>query len=203
MQHNESNRMATTDLEEAGLDTEGMAESTASLRQEIMALSGVDIMIDDNTFKSTYDILDELSMKWQDLTDIQQASITELIAGKRQGNIVSALMDNFDIARQTLDTALNDSEGSAERELENYQKGIEYSLEKFNASFQAMSTSFLDSDIFKGIIDSGTRLLNLLTAIGEVGGGLGAIFGTLATYFSTKGLGKHIIVKNALYCKIA
>lgn len=74
MQHNESNRMATTDLEEAGLDTEGMAESTASLRQEIMALSGVDIMIDDNTFKSTYDILDELSMKWQDLTDIQQAN---------------------------------------------------------------------------------------------------------------------------------
>lgn len=203
MQHNESNRMATTDLEEAGLDTEGMAESTASLRQEIMALSGVDIMIDDNTFKSTYDILDELSMKWQDLTDIQQASITELIAGKRQGNIVSALMDNFDIARQTLDTALNDSEGSAERELANYQKGIQYSLDKFNASFQAMSTSFLDSDIFKGIIDSGTTLLNLLTAIGEVGGGLGAIFGTLATYFSTKGLGKHIIVKNALYCKIA
>lgn len=122
---------------------------------------------------------------------------------KRQGNIVSALMDNFDIARQTLDTALNDSEGSAERELENYQKGIEYSLEKFNASFQAMSTSFLDSDIFKGIIDSGTTLLNLLTAIGEVGGGLGAVFGTLATYFSTKGLGKHIIVKNALYCKVA
>lgn len=122
---------------------------------------------------------------------------------KRQGNVVSALMDNFDIARQTLDTALNDSEGSAERELENYQKGIEYSLDKFNASFQAMSTSFLDSDIFKGIIDSGTTLLNLLTAIGEVGGGLGAIFGTLATYFSTKGLGKHIIVKNALYCKVA
>ena len=203
MQHNESNRMATTDLEEAGLDTEGMAESTASLRQEIMALSGVDIMIDDNTFKSTYDILDELSMKWQDLTDIQQASITELIAGKRQGNVVSALMDNFDIARQTLDTALNDSEGSAERELANYQKGIQYSLDKFNASFQAMSTSFLDSDIFKGIIDSGTTLLNLLTAIGEVGGGLGAVFGTLATYFSTKGLGKHIIVKNALYCKVA
>ena len=34
-----------------------------------------------NEFKSTYDILDELSTKWQDLTDIQQASLTELIAG--------------------------------------------------------------------------------------------------------------------------
>lgn len=74
-------RGATTELENAGLETDGMAESTAKLREEIMALSGVDIMIDKNNFKSTYDILDELSQKWSDLTDIQQASITELIAG--------------------------------------------------------------------------------------------------------------------------
>lgn len=116
-------RGATTELEEAGLETDGMAESTAKLRQEIQALSGVDIMKDANTFKSTYSIMDELSTKWKDLTDIQQASITELIAGKRQGNIVSALMSNFDIARDTLNTAMNESSGSAERELANYQKG--------------------------------------------------------------------------------
>ena len=67
-------RGATTELEEAGLETEGMAESTASLRKEIMALSGVDIMQDENTFKSTYDILDEIATKWSDLTDIQQAN---------------------------------------------------------------------------------------------------------------------------------
>ena len=66
--------MATTELEEAGESTEGMAESTASLRKEVMALAGVDIMQDEDTFKSTYDILDELSTKWSDLTDIQQAN---------------------------------------------------------------------------------------------------------------------------------
>ena len=117
-------RGATTEMEEAGLDTDGMAESTAKLRKEIKALSGVDIMKNKDEFKSTYDILDELSNKWSDLTDIQQASVTELIAGKRQGNIVSALMKNFDIARDTLNTAMNESEGSAEKELGNYQKGI-------------------------------------------------------------------------------
>ena len=74
-------RGATTELEEAGESTEGMAESTASLRKEVMALAGVDIMQDEDTFKSTYDILDELSTKWSDLTDIQQASLTELLAG--------------------------------------------------------------------------------------------------------------------------
>lgn len=66
--------MATTELEEAGESTEGMAESTAALRKEVMALAGVDIMENDTTFKNTYQILDELSTKWSDLTDIQQAN---------------------------------------------------------------------------------------------------------------------------------
>ena len=61
-------------MEELGLETDGMVESTATLQEEIMALSGVDIMKDKDTFKSTYQILDELAAKWQDLTDIQQAS---------------------------------------------------------------------------------------------------------------------------------
>ena len=67
-------RGATTELEAAGESTEGMAESTAALREQVLALAGVDIMQDEDTFKSTYDILDELSTKWSDLTDIQQAN---------------------------------------------------------------------------------------------------------------------------------
>ena len=74
-------RSSKTEIESAGLDTEGMATSTAKLRKEIKALSGVDIMKNANEFKSTYDILDELAEKWSSLTDIQQASVTELIAG--------------------------------------------------------------------------------------------------------------------------
>lgn len=75
-------RGAKTELEEAGLETEGMVESTAKLREEIMALTGVDIMLNENEFKSTYKIMEELANKWQDLSDIQQATVTELIAGK-------------------------------------------------------------------------------------------------------------------------
>ena len=66
-------RGAKTELEEMGEDTSGMVDSTAKLREEIMALSGVDIMISPTEFKSTYQIMDELAQKWEDLTDIQQA----------------------------------------------------------------------------------------------------------------------------------
>lgn len=181
MCHSESNRMATTDLQEAGLDTEGMAESTAKLREEIMALSGVDIMLNDSTFKDTYQILDELSQKWEDLSDIQQASLTEIVAGKHQGNIMSALMENFDIARNALNTALNDSEGSAEQELENWNQGIEASLSHFQAQFQQFSTSSISSDFFKGIVDGGTEALNILTQIVDTFGLMAPIAGAFMT----------------------
>lgn len=75
-------RGAETEMQQEGLDTEGMATSTAKLRKEVLALSGVDIMKNANEFKSTYDILDELSNKWSELTDIQQADYNCLYVQK-------------------------------------------------------------------------------------------------------------------------
>lgn len=171
-------RAAKTELEDAGLDTDGMAESTAKLREEMLALSGVDIMKDKNTFKSTYDIFDELANKWKNLTDIQQASITELIAGKRQGNIMSALMSNWNIAEDTMKQAQN-SDGSAEKELGNYQKSIQYSLDKMKATAQEFANVTLDSSWLKAGVDAGQSLLEILTKILDVGNGIPAILGTI------------------------
>lgn len=76
-------RGAKTELEDAGLETDGMVDSTAKLRQEILALSGVDIMLDEDTFKSPFKIMDELAAKWKDLTDIQQAKCLPVYAEMR------------------------------------------------------------------------------------------------------------------------
>ena len=117
-------RGAKTELEEMGEDTSGMVESTSTLRAEIQALSGVDIMASATEFKSTYQILDELSKKWEDLSDITQATIIEKMAGKHQGNVFASLMENFDTARSALETSLNSS-GSALAEHEKWQQSLE------------------------------------------------------------------------------
>lgn len=117
---------------------------------------------------------------------------------------MSSILGSFDIARQSLDTALNDSAGSAERELENYQKGIEYSLDTFNAQFQELSTQLINADVFKGLVDGGTAFLNILTQIIDVGGGLPAVLATISTFMGAKGHGKQkVIVFNALSYKVA
>lgn len=77
-------RGSKTDLEAAGLDAEGMASSVSKLREEMISLSGVDIMLNDDTFKSSYDILMGIGEVWDSLSDINRANITELLFGKRQ-----------------------------------------------------------------------------------------------------------------------
>lgn len=117
---------------------------------------------------------------------------------------MSSIMGSFDIARQSLDTAMNDSVGSAERELENYQQGIEYSMDRMGASFQNLSQQVVNADVFKFAIDSANTFLNILTQIIDVGGGLPAVLGTISTILGAKGHGKHnVIVFNALSYKVA
>lgn len=78
---------------------------------------------------------------------------------------MSALMSQFDTARKTLNTALNESDGSAERELESWNQGIEASLAHFQASFQEFSTTILNSGFVKSFVDAGTSILDVITSI--------------------------------------
>ena len=179
-------RAAKTELEEAGLETDGMANSTAELRKEIMDLSGVDIMLDENTFKSTYEILDELSEKWDELEDTDRANITELLAGKRQGNVFNSVMSNFDIARDVLATS-EDSNGSAMAEHEKWLESLEAKTKQFQAAWEELSQTILDDDFLGQMIDLGTDFLNVLTWIIDNFGMLGTVIG---------GLGLTMLIKN-------
>lgn len=179
-------RGATAELEEAGLETDNMAESTAKLREDILALSGVDIMLDSSTFKSTYDILDELSDKWQDLTDIQQAAITELMAGKHQANIFSSLVENFDTAREVMEISAN-SAGSAMKEHEKWSQSLEARLTKLKSTWQSFSQSFLDSEFLKSAVSFLTTILDLLDKLVNTFGTLG----TISLFTSGGGLIKY------------
>lgn len=148
-------RASKTDAENAGIATDGMASSVSELRSELKQLAGVDIMKDDNTFKSTYQIMKELSEVWKDLSDTTQANITELIAGKRGGQSTSALLNNFSVAEDAMKQALNSS-GSAMRENETYMQSLQAKLNQLDSAFQKFSTDLMKSDIPKFFVDLAT-----------------------------------------------
>lgn len=102
---------------------------------------------------------------------------------------MSALMSNWDIAESALQTSLT-ADGSAQRELSNYQKGIEYSIGQMQAQWQEFANTVIDSDIFKGVVDGATTLLGVLTKIAGLGNGAG-LLGILAG-----GIGIAQFIKN-------
>lgn len=53
-------------------------DMSLATRKNILELTGVDIMIDEKTFKSTYQIMLEIGNKWSELSDIDRASLLEI-----------------------------------------------------------------------------------------------------------------------------
>lgn len=157
-------RGAKAELEEAGEDTEGMVESTAELRDLIKGMTGFDIMKDEDTFKDIYDIIIGIGHEWKKLSDIEQASLLEKLSGKRQGNALSAALNNVGMIEDAYNTATN-AAGSAMEEQEKYEQSIQYSLDRLNASFQELSNTIFDSEFLKALADGATSVVNGLDSI--------------------------------------
>ena len=77
-------RGTKTELEEAGEDTDGMADSVSQLQAKLKALTHgkVDIMADADTYKNTTQILREMSDAWEDMTDKERSAALELMGGR-------------------------------------------------------------------------------------------------------------------------
>ena len=118
------------------------------VRDLVKSLTGFDILKDNNTFKDVYEIIVGIGKEWNNLTDIEQSSLGEALAGKRNANALYAVLGNLDTLQSAYETAEN-SAGSAMREQENYEKSIQYSLDRLSASVQEWSTSLVSSDVIK------------------------------------------------------
>lgn len=179
-------RAAKSELEDAGESADGCANSVSELRSELKSLTGVDIMIDNKNFKSTYQILKELSQVWDKLSDVTQANVTEMIGGKRNANAISAILNNFDVAESAMESAAN-SAGTAWEENSVWMDSIQGRLAQLDASFQVLSQDVLSSGLLKTGVSFLTSIVKLLDKIINLTGALPAGLGITA--FATQ-LGK-------------
>ena len=161
-------RGAETELEELGEETDEYTKTTSKLRDLVQSLTGFDIMIDEDTFKDVYEIILGIGKEWDNLTDVEQASLGEALAGKRNANALYAVLGNLDTLQSAYETAEN-SAGSAMREQENYEKSIQYSLDRLSASAQEWSNTLVSSDVIKWFVDLANAAVELSTALTPLG----------------------------------
>lgn len=159
-------RGAKTELEEMGEDTTDLADSTSKLRDEMLALTGVDILKNGGSeFKSTYEMFDELSQVWDKLSDLSRANVLEKIAGKTRASIAAGLIENFNVARDVVKSAENAS-GSAMRENQAYAESISGHLDQLKNKWQEVWANAVNRDVINFVLDLGTALLGLVDTLG-------------------------------------
>lgn len=177
----------STELEAMGEDASYAYESTADYRREVLAITGaygkqIDIM-DEATggYKSTYQILKELSEVWDEIDDAGKQSLLYTLGGARQVNVLSAILKNFDDAEAVVKSAA-DATGSALAENEKYLDSIMGKWSQVQASFQALSETLVDNEAIKMLLDMANALLQVADAGTKVIGGLGGLSVGLASY---------------------
>lgn len=182
-------RSATSELEQAGEDTDGLVTSTADLQKMIKAMTGYDILESDGkTFKSIYDIVLNISKVWNNLSDLDQSSLLQALAGKQQSNALAAALSNPELLEKSYQEAMN-SAGSAAEEEKKYQQSVQYSIDQTKAKLEELSADLLSSDFLKGAIDAGGKLIEVLDGIVKSGNAIPAVATAIAAAFSFKNVG--------------
>lgn len=182
-------RGSETELKEMGEDTDGLVTSTSKLQALVKGITGFDIMKDKDTYKDIYDIVLGIGEKWQDLSDIDRASLLEALAGKQQSNALAAALSNIDILKKSYEEATN-AEGSAREENEEYSKSIQASIDLAQAKLEQLASDTLNSNFLKGAIDAGGKLIDILDGIVKSGNAIPAIATAISAALSLKNIGK-------------
>ena len=199
---------AKEELSDLGEETDGMITTVSKLRDTIMDATkaassdgkGFDILDSNGNYKSTYEIMqgladlyDDIVKKDKELGTNNLNLLLETIAGKNRSNIAASILQNGDMLRSVYEDAQN-SEGSAEKELNSYLDSIDGKMAQLENRAQEFWFKVIDSETIKNGIDLLSTLLKGATDFVDTVGLLPTIFTGIGAALSFKNVGIDTLV---------
>lgn len=173
-------------------DLANLSGTIADLTKTASSPGGISLFTDETktTYKSTYQILKDISEIYDELDDKTQAQLLEALAGKRQGQAVAAIINNFENAEKSMNSMAN-SAGNAMQEMEVIYDSMDYKLNQTQETATGIAQNIFGREDMKLVIDVFNDFLGLLDKATDKLG----LFGTL-------GLGAGVFAgfKNAGIC---
>ena len=143
------------------IDGESIAKASAALKE----FAGISTM-ENGELRKASDVLADLAHKWEDLDSVQQSAIAEALAGKRQANILTALMGNWDMYEKQMEEYAT-AAGTALQENAIYMDSWAAKTEQLKSTWTEFVSGFVNTDMVKGALDG------LIGAIGFLDSDLG------------------------------
>lgn len=171
-------------------NVEELAGTIADLTKTASTPGGISLFSDEakTEYKSTRQLLQEISEIYDQLTDKDQAALLEALAGKRNGQAVAAILNNFDTVISSLESMAN-SAGNAEAEMSVAMDSIDYKLNKVKETGTGIAQNLFANEDMKSILDIISSLGNGLDWLTEKLGLLKSIGLGASAIAGAKGLG--------------
>lgn len=170
-----SNGLKTISMRLKGISQDG-EELNASLGDLVKDLTGVDLTDANGEFRSTYDILVDISKVFDTLDSKEQSLLLEEVAGKHRANVLASVLQNSETLTKAYDT-LKNAENSANEEQERYINSLSGKINALKESLTAISMQMIDSDMFKGLIDGATTGVQVTSKLIDTFGTFPSIVG--------------------------
>ena len=176
-------RSCIVELQEMGEETDNVIESTSTLAAKIKALTNIDgsggvniLEADGETFRSIYDIYNDIAKVYDKMSDTDSSALLDLIAGKNRSNQISAILQNMSEANELLEGSLS-AAGTASAEYEIYLQSSEAATERFGVAMTETYNNILNGETVKGLTNAGTAVLDFANKWGIVEGTLKGLLG--------------------------
>lgn len=192
------------ETEELSDDLKNITGDIADLTKTANNTQGVSLFVDGdpNTYKSTYQILKDISVVWDDLTDKQQAGLLEKLGGKRGGQVIAGILQDFDRVDYALEQMEN-AAGSADKEMEVIQDSIEYKLNAFKQEWVGIVQTFIDRGYLGIIIDGFTKLSEVIGKITDISPILTTSIAAFSGFSLVKKFGNPKTLGFKFYCRMS
>ena len=187
-----------------GESTEDLAGGFSKYREELLARTGVDIQDEAGNYRDLYDIFVDLAGVWDNLADDQsRARVGEILGGTRNQAAIMSTIRNIKDAIGAYDSAVN-SAGVAERANEKFMETTDAHLKQLKASWEELSYDLFESDFLKFFVDLGRGIIEVLDAIIDKIGILGALLATggIVAFFKGGGVAGLVSGFSQLYTVI-
>ncbi len=127
------------------------AENIAAASKALQNFAGISTMSNGQLRKAS-DVLDDLASVWGTLGENEKAAIAEAVAGKRQANVLMALMGDWPTYQKMLADYASGA-GSAMKENEIYLDSWDAKTKQIKASWTELVSNIADTDVIKGGLD--------------------------------------------------
>ena len=160
--------------EEAG----SAASSIGMAQAQILSLTEGKVSILDSAgnARAYYDVMKDISEIYGSLSGTGKAGLSELLFGSQWESQGNALIQAFQSGQvqKALEASLN-SRGTAMAQQERWLESLEAKTLQFEAAFQSLSSTVLDSSLLKWFVDFGTGCVRALDAVAGTLGSLGSL----------------------------